>query len=91
MVQHLCRPVAGQRSRSVRNCSALAGRASSIARLASDCAIVTLREKVLRPLLSASGRPCPNRPPRYHKTVDACHKAIHYEMGRLFAVLHLAA
>jgi hypothetical protein len=54
-------------------------------------AIVALRAKVLRPLLGASGRPCPNRPPRYRKTVDACHKAIHYEMGRLFAVLHLAA
>ena len=39
MVQHPCWHVARQRNQRSRKCSALAGRASSSAKLASDCAI----------------------------------------------------
>ena len=59
--------------------------------LRAIAAVVLLRDKVIRPLLAAQGRPRRGRPPGRRTPIDLRYAALQREMRGLFEELGLAA
>jgi hypothetical protein len=59
--------------------------------LRAMAALVTLLDKVIKPLLAGAGKPTPTRQPDHDGPVDRHYQAIQREMQGLFNTLGLAA
>jgi len=55
------------------------------------CALLTLREKVIKPLVAAAGRRRRGRKPKNYGAIDAHYENLFNEMRRTFATLGIAA